>query len=149
MRIAYYESDDFEKVRNLFMEHYNNEHYGCQFTEEKAAAYLEEAVNSPRFVGFLLLDEEERLIGMSLCQERTWWQYDELHINEFIVAPSHQQKGYGSKLLNFMQKHAKERELAGVTLVTNTLPLAKFYQKNKFSEHDIYFMYKGVEEKAH
>lgn len=145
MRIAYYESEYLEAACQLFMEHYNHEQYGCHFDLEKTADYLSEITATPRFIGFLLLDDTDTLIGMALCHERTWWQNDELHIDEFIIKGNQQQKGYGSKLLKFMQKHAKERELAGVTLVTNTLPLAKFYQKNKFNEHDIYFMYKGIE----
>jgi len=145
MRIAYYEHAYFDAACDLFMSHYNNEQYGCRFELEKAANYLNEIIANPRFIGFLLLNDEDDLIGMALCHERTWWQNDELHIDEFIIKADQQQKGYGSKLLKFMQKHAKERELAGVTLVTNTLPLAKFYQKNKFNEHDIYFMYKGIE----
>ena len=145
MRIAYYEASFLEEVQELFMAHYNNEHYGCQFSPEKARQYLEEITGTPRFIGFLLIDAGDKVVGAALCHERAWWQNDELHINEFIISQNHQQKGYGSKLLAFMQKHAKERDLAGVTLVTNTLPLANFYQKNKFSEHDIYFMYKGIE----
>lgn len=144
MRIAYYEAEYFDAVKTLFLSHYNKDGYGCRFSEEKADAYLKELFETPRFMGFLLLDSQDRLIGFSFCHERTWWENDELYINEFIVSEEHQKKGYGSKLLTFMQKHAKEREMAGITLITNSIPLAKFYQKNKFSDHEIYFMYRGA-----
>ncbi|MCL1948842.1 MAG: GNAT family N-acetyltransferase [Turicibacter sp.] len=144
MRIAYFEPHHLGDCLDLFLGHYNNEAFGCQFDPQKATAYLEELANTPRFIGFLLFGADDGLVGMAFCHERTWWPYDELHIDEFIISPSHQKKGYGSKLLKFMQKYAKERELAGVTLVTNTLPLARFYQKNEFHEHDVFFMYKGL-----
>ena len=46
--------------------------------------------------------------------------------------------------MKFMEKHVKERELSGITSMTNNLDLAEFYQKNKFHYNDILFMYKGV-----
>jgi len=104
---------------------------------------LTKLTQTPRFIGFLILDNNDEL---SAIYERTWWYKDELYIDEFLIDNSQQSKGYGSKLLNFMQKHAKERDLAGITLITNNLAMASVYQKNKFHNHDICFMYKGIQE---
>jgi ribosomal protein S18 acetylase RimI-like enzyme len=147
MRIAYYEAAYLEACKELLMDFYNNELCKCQFTEEKALRYLEELINAPRFAGFLLLDHEDQLMGAALCHERTWWYKDELHMDEFLISSQNRQSGYGSKLLRFMTRYARERDLAGITLITNNLAMADFYQKNDFHDHEIYFMYKGLEDK--
>jgi len=146
MRIAYYEPEFFEACANLFMNNYNNEFCKCDFTELKAQYYLSELIQAPRFVGFLLLDNENKVIGAAFCHERTWWYKDELYIDEFLIQADHQRLGHGSKLLSFMQKHSKKNDLSGVTLITNNLATADFYQKNDFHNHDICFMYKGIEQ---
>ena len=145
MRIAYYEDKFFDSCAHLLMEHYNNEFCKCNFTEEKAQYYISELIQNPRFVGFLLLDDDDNLIGAALCHERTWWYKDELYIDEFLIISEQQRIGFGSRLLTFMQKHSKKRDLAGITLITNNLAMADFYQKNEFHNHDICFMYKGFE----
>lgn len=144
MKITYYEPDNLQSCTELFISVYNNETWKCRWTEGKAKKYLQELVDTPRFVGFLLHDDDEELIGAAMCQERTWWYRDELHIIDFFIDPKWQIKGSGSHLLKFMEKHVKERELSGITSMTNNLDLAEFYQKNKFHYNDILFMYKGV-----
>ena len=143
MEIVYYEPEHLEVCQNLFTSIYNAENFNCNFTKEKAIAYLEEFVGAPRFVGFLLFSKE-KLLGLAFCHEKTWAWRDEICIDEFLIHPDYQRKGLGNKLLDFIQKFAKNRELAGITLVTNTLPLANFYTNNGFMEHDISFLYKGL-----
>lgn len=143
MRITYYEPEYFESCMHLLIQLYNNEPCHCEFTEFKAKAYLNELIEAPRFIGFLLLNQDNLLIGAALCHERTWWNKDELYIDEFLIHPHYQSFDYDSKLLKYMEKHSWERELGGMTLVTNHLSMAKFYQKNGFSDHEIYFIYKG------
>ena len=143
MKITYYQPDNLDSCTDLFMNVYNNETWKCRWTEKKAKKYIEELAEMPRFIGFLLQDEEE-LLGVALCHERTWWYRDELNVNDFFLSSEAQEKGYGARLLKFMEKHVKERELAGMTLLTNSLEMAEFYQKNQFHHNDILFMYKGV-----
>ncbi len=145
MRIAYYEAEYLEECAELLQKVYNNEQWGCHWSEIKSKKYIAELSQIPRFVGFLLLNDEEELIGAALCHERTWWYKDELFIDEFFIDPDSQQRGYGSKLLKYMTKYSKERKLAGLTLMTNNLIVAYFYHKNKYHNHEMYFMYKGVE----
>ena len=131
MRIAYYEAEYLEECAELLQKVYNNEQWGCHWSEIKSKKYIAELSQIPRFVGFLLLNDEEELIGAALCHERTWWYKDELFIDEFFIDPDSQQRGYGSKLLKYMTKYSKEQKLAGLTLMTNNLIVADFYHKNK------------------
>ena len=110
MRIAYYEAEYLEECAELLQKVYNNEQWGCHWSEIKSKKYIAELSQIPRFVGFLLLNDEEELIGAALCHERTWWYKDELFIDEFFIDPDSQQRGYGSKLLKYMTKYSKAME---------------------------------------
>jgi len=145
MRIAYYEPEYFETCTELLINYYNNDLCKCHFTDTKAQHYLAEIIETPRFIGFLLLDDQDNLIGTAMCHERTWWYKDELYIDEFLIHPEHQHQGHGSQLIRFIEKYAKEQELAGITLITNNLAMVEFYQRKNFHNHDICFMYKGLQ----
>ena len=143
MKITYYEQKHLKQCATLFTEIYNSEGYNCNFDIKKSMLYLEELSQNSRFIGFLLLKKEE-IIGLAFCHEHTWDQNDELKIDEFLIKENYQKKEFGTKLLNFIEKYAKNNELAGITLITNTISLTNFYQKNNFLEHDVTFMYKGL-----
>ena len=144
MKIVYYDEKYLNPCAELLMNHYNNDDFNCKFTKKRACAYLQELIFKPRFIGFLLL-EKDNLIGLAFCHMRTWSDKDELHIDEFIIKDSHQKKGLGSKLLDFISTYSTRFALAGITTTTNVIALTQFYQKNDFLEHDIPFLYKGLE----
>ena len=143
MKIVYYDEKYLNPCAEAFMNHYNTDNFGCKFTKQRACAYLQELIFKPRFIGFLLL-EEDSLIGFAFCHIRTWSDNDEIHIDEFIIESTHLRKGLGSKLLEFINTYATSFELAGLTTITNVIALTQFYQKNDFLAHDITFLYKGL-----
>ena len=143
MKIVYYDEQYLTPCAEIFTTHYNNTDFNCNFTTTRASTYLEELIYTPRFIGFILL-EQAQVIGFALCHLRTWDTTDELIIDEFIIQSEHQKKGLGSKLLEFIDTYAQNLHLAGVTTTTNIIGLTQFYQKNDFLEHDITFLYKGL-----
>ena len=143
MKIIYYDEKYLKPCAELLIKHYNNNDFECKFTKERACAYLQEFIFMPRFIGFLLLEEEE-LHGFAFCHIRTWSDLDDIHIDEFIIEESQQNKGLGTKLLDFINTYATSFTLAGITTTTNVIPLIQFYQKNDFLEHDITFLYRGL-----
>jgi len=143
MKIVYYEEKYLTECATTLLNHYNSEAYGCEFTEERALAYLQELVFKPRFIGFVLLNKEV-VVGFAFCHLRTWDTTDELHIDEFVINEELRCKGLGSKLLSYIETYANSFFLTGMTATTNVIGLAQFYQKNDFLEHDITFLYKGL-----
>jgi len=143
MKIVYYDEKYLKPCAELLMNHYNNDDFNCKFTKQRACAYLQEIIFKPRFIGFLLL-EKDKLIGFAFCHMRTWSDSDEMYIDEFIIKDTHQKKGLGSKLLDFINTYSTSFALAGITTTTNIIALTQFYQKNDFLEHDITFLYKGL-----
>jgi len=143
MKIVYYEEKYLTPCALTLMNHYNHEDFSCNFTAERASAYLQELIFKPRFIGFVLL-EQEQIVGFAFCHMRTWDTTDELNIDEFVIQSELQKKGLGSKLLDFIDTYAQNFFLSGVTATTNVIGLSQFYQKNDFLEHDITFLYKGL-----
>jgi len=142
MKIIYYDEKYLNICATAVIKHYNNDDFGCNFTHERARLYLNEIINKPRFIGFLLLDKEV-LVGFALCHLKTWDTTDELAIDEFIISEHYQEKGLGTRLLDFISTYSEELNLSGITTFTNVIPLSDFYRKNDFIEHDISFLYKG------
>jgi len=147
MKIVYYEEKYLATCTETLINHYNSEDFGCNFTTERASTYLQELIFKPRFIGFILLNEEE-VIGFAFCHMRTWDTTEELHIDEFVIQSEFQKKGLGSKLLDFIDTYAQNFFLSGVTATTNVIGLSQFYKKNDFLEHDITFLYKGFTKTA-
>jgi len=145
MKIIYYDEKYLNPCAQLLMKHYNSDDFNCNFTKQRACTYLQELIFNPRFIG-LLLFEKDNLIGFSFCHIRTWSDKDEMYIDEFIIKDTHQKKGLGSKLLDFIKTYSTSFELAGITTTTNVIALTQFYQKNDFLDHDITFLYKGLKE---
>ena len=146
MKIIYYDDEKYlNPCAELLIKHYNTDDFGCNFTKQSACAYLQELIFTPRFIGFLLL-EDEKILGFSFCHIRTWSDSNDIHIDEFIIEDIHQEKGLGSKLLDFISTYATSFSLTGITTTTNVIPLTQFYQKNDFLAHDITFLYKGLRE---
>jgi len=65
----------------------------------------------------LLVDNEVK--GAVLCREKTWWNNNEIFVEEMFVSPEQQWKGYGTALLKAAESYIKEKGLAGFTLFTN------------------------------
>jgi len=147
MKIIYYDEEYLKPCAELFMKHYNTDEFECKFTKERACIYLQELIFTPRFIGFLLL-EEENLIGFAFCHVRSWFDSEDIHIDEFIIEDIHQNKGLGNQLLDFIDTYAASLALTGVTATTNVIPLIQFYQKSDFLEHDITFLYRRLKNLA-
>lgn len=145
MEIKELKSKHLIECADLLIATYNCEPWNFHWTKELAIRYLTEYFTSPRFVGFILV-ENDKILGATFGHNKTWWNNDELYIDELYIAPTYQRKGYGTILLNHLEKYIKERKLAGFTLLTNKyMPSVLFYEKNGVikGEH-ILFMYKVV-----
>jgi len=143
MKTISYDEKYLIPCAKLLMQHYNSADFNCQFSEERAGNYLQELILKPRFVGGLLLDQNN-LVGFVFGHVRTWSVADELYLDEFIIDATTKKSGLDLKLLDFMTKHCTNLSLAGMTTMTNVIALADFYQKNDFLSHEITFLYKGL-----
>ena len=141
--VRMFEDADIVKCAAIMQAVYNNEIWQCRWNDDTAYAYLRDFVEHRKFVGFILVEDNE-VVGAVLCRERVWWNNSELYIEEMFVSPQFQRRGYGQRLLRAIERYVNEKQLAGITLSTNRFSFAPdFYRKNGFidGEH-VLFMYK-------
>ena len=141
--IEAYKNENFQKCVELFIETYNCAPWFNKWTLETAERYLQELINNKRFAGFILW-RENNIIGAAFCHEKTWWNNDELYIDEFFIDPHFQRKGYGKIIFNVVEKYVEERRLSSITLLTDRKkPAFDFYNKNGMEYlENLVFMYK-------
>lgn len=140
MMIREIKKEDIVACANILCSVYNNELWRCRWTTEVAADYLTDYFNMEKFVGYVL-EEDGEILGGIFAHEKIWWNNTEIFVEEMFVKPEQQGKGYGSMLLQQVEKYIKTKGLAGMTLLTNKYaPAPKFYKKNGFEEceHIIY-----------
>ncbi|MDF2685415.1 MAG: family N-acetyltransferase [Clostridia bacterium] len=145
IKIDFYKNDDLNKCIDLLINAYNCEPWNNHWTADTAKRYLQEFVSCPRFVGFTI-SLDKNIVGAAFCHERTWWNNDELYVDEFYIDPNYQRQGFGKQLIQFIENYIKEKKLAGFTLLTNKyMPAPNFYRKNGFADAEhVLFMYKEI-----
>ncbi|WP_010243329.1 GNAT family N-acetyltransferase [Acetivibrio cellulolyticus] len=143
--IKKFDVNDLDKCAKIMMLVYNNEYWQCQWSLETAKAYLMDYVEGKKFIGYTLWIDNV-IKGAIFCHEKIWWNNNEIFIDEMFVSPEIQRQGYGTELLNIIENHIKEHNLAGFTLSTNRFtPAPNFYRKNGFSDAEhVLFMYKEI-----
>ncbi len=143
--IKKFEHGDLQHCAEILITVYNNELWQCRWSKEIAEKYLREIVDNKRFVGFTIWNED-KLNGAIFCHEKTWWNNDEIFIDEMFILPEFQRQGYGTELLNAVEEYISQNRLAGFTLTTNRYaPAPCFYRKNGFCDADhVLYMYKEV-----
>lgn len=138
--IRKYQDSDLAACARIMMEVYNNELWQCYWSPETAEGYLKDFTDSAKFLGYILVIDEE-IKGAIFAHEKIWWNNSEVFIDEMFITPGLQRQGYGSKLLQTVEEYIKEHNLAGFTLTTNRYaPAPDFYRKNGFvdCEHVLY-----------
>ena len=138
--------NDFQKCCEVFMQTFNSPPWNDQFTIETAGIYLQELVDNKRFVGYTLW-VDELLIGAAFCHMRYNWRGDEFCLDIIYISPDYQGKGYGSVILDAVEKSAKENNCMNITLSTSAnAPACKLYKKFGFDKvpDDWWVMHKSV-----
>jgi GNAT superfamily N-acetyltransferase len=136
-------ASDIDACAALLIDAYNREPWLNHWTMESARRYLAEFMQVERFKGFMM-EEDGRAVGAAFCHSRTWWNGDEIYIDEFFIATDMQRKGLGGEMMAAIELVVKEQGLEGITLLTNRhFPAKDFYRKHGFEEAEhVLFMYK-------
>ncbi|MDB5136024.1 MAG: family N-acetyltransferase [Mucilaginibacter sp.] len=145
MNIRPLTKNDINKCAELYIKSYNQPPWNYNFTLEKAIKYLTEYVDSQRFVGFVLC-EEDNIAGAVLGHSKTWWTNDLLFVDEVFISPERQRLGYGKFLLDHTENFAREKGYEVITLMTNKyMPAMKFYNGIDYlqAEHFV-FLFKPI-----
>lgn len=148
MEITELTRDDIKDCSELITRAYNGRPWNYQWTPEKANLYLNELIDSARFIGFCVYENGELAAAM-FAHLKTWWINDLLMINELFVSPDKQGKGYGQALLDSAEQFCERNNISSINLITHKyMPAISFYDKNKFHQAEQYLlMFKDLDGK--
>lgn len=124
--------EDISQCAKIYSEVFTEDTWGCSWSQERAAEYLTDIVQSPKFVGFV--SENDGVIeGAIFAVKKVSWNGDEIHVDELIVDKNKQRSGIGKALVDALKEYCKENGIAGLVLYTaEEAPAKKFYEKNGF-----------------
>lgn len=130
--IKNFELSDLSACAEIMMSVYNNEQWQCRWSLESAESYLRDFTDCKKFLGYTLWIGGE-IKGAIFCHEKIWWNNSEVFIDEMFISPQLHRKGYGTEMINVIEKHIQDHNLAGFTLLTSRNTQAPdFYKKKRF-----------------
>ena len=145
MNIRPLTQSDIAQCAAVYVQAYNRPPWNYNFSNEKAARYLTEYTDRGRFVGFVII-EDDQIVGAMLGHSKTWWTNDLIYVDELFVSPDSRGKGYGKKLLDHVENYAMDEGYDVITLMTNKhMPAFEFYEHLDYihAEHFV-FLFKPV-----
>jgi len=125
-------SDDFQLCCDLLIQTYNAPPVNDNWTSESAQIRFKDTIDNKRFIGYTLW-ENEVLIGAVFARMRTYHAGNEIVVEDLIVSPAHQRKGYGTELLDAIENYSKENGCTNISLLTvMENPSFDFYKKRGY-----------------
>ena len=123
---------DLAQCGKIYTKAFPIEHWGIDWTEERATEYLQDYFKQNKFIGYVY-EENDEVLGCVFALCKISGSKEEIIINEMAVLPERQGQGIGTQLLNAVKDYSKNKGLAGVVLHTSEYaPAAAFYEKNEF-----------------
>lgn len=129
--------DKIEQCIQQYINVFNNAPWNETWTYESAKERFTDLVHTPKYLGYLLYDNNE-LIGFIVGNSKQTYSGLTFYLAELCINNETQGKGYGSKLLQHLENELKKRKIQSLYLLTATGgPAEAFYQKNNYqiNEH--------------
>jgi len=138
-------NSDLQKCCEVFIQVFNTFPWNDKWTDKTACEYLKELIDNKKFIGYTLWDNSI-LVGAIFCHMKTHYKGDEIFVDELFISTEYQRKGYGSALMESIEKYARENSLRSITLLTSLgSPAFKFYEKLSYNQLNyLAFMYKRM-----
>ena len=130
------EKTDIKKCAALFRKVFTSPPFQYEWlSEDSVFAYLSDMKDTPKFMGFVLQEEETGNIAAAcfgIVSDYFLSPYYE--IKEIFLSPNIQGKGKGSHFLSEIEKILFSKNIKSISLSTEkTIPAYTFYQKNGYS----------------
>lgn len=128
--------DDIEQCIELYISVFNSEPWNESWTYSTAKERLTDFIHTPKYLGFLLY-EEDQLIGLVAGKGKKTDVGGTFYLAELCISNRIQGKGYGTILLQHVEKELRKKEIHGLYLLTAHGGLAEtFYRKNGYEIHE-------------
>jgi len=122
--------EDLELCTELFIHVFHTEPWNEHWTKETAGKKLNDLFNTPGFTGYGMFDRGE-LIGFLAGYTEQRYDGKQFYLVEFCVKPERQRKGYGSKLLSYLERKLREQNVGHVYLLTMRDSFTEIFYKKK------------------
>jgi ribosomal protein S18 acetylase RimI-like enzyme len=124
--------DKLEQCVELYINVFNNEPWNENWTYQDAKERLNDLINTPKSLGFLLY-QSSNLIGLVAGNGKQSFKGLSFYVAELCINNEVQGKGYGSKLLLYLEDELKKRGIQSLYLLTaNGGSAEAFYMKNNY-----------------
>jgi len=124
--------EDIAACVEIYIDAYSKEPWNEKYDYTSVNQYIQKYLNINSFMGFVLFKDGE-IIGeiLGLIMPTAFGDY--YRIEDFCINPKYQNKGVGSKFIELIKEHLKDKELNSIILNTNRkFPSFLFYKKNGF-----------------
>jgi ribosomal protein S18 acetylase RimI-like enzyme len=141
MKIRKATGKDKEIIKKIFSEGYSvspyNEKWPPEMLEKRISDYLKYYDN------MFVLEVDKKIVGFIIFCFYAWHAGLRGYINEVVVAPEFQGKGYGRALMDFAESYMKKKGAKEVCLLTSPESGAfKMYQKRNYKDEGFVTVYK-------
>jgi aminoglycoside 6'-N-acetyltransferase I len=125
-------TDNLEQCIELYIKVFNSEPWNENWTYETAKERLTDLLHTPKFTGFFWKNNETP-IGFIAGNSKKTYQGITFYLAELCINNEIQGKGYGSKLLQFLEEELQKKNIKSIYLLTSNGGLAEnFYRKNGY-----------------
>jgi len=122
-----------EQCIELYMKVFNRDPWNESWTYETAKERLTDLLHTPKFTGFFW-EIDGTPIGFIAGNSKKTYQGTTFYLAELCINHEIQGKGYGSKLLQYLEKDLQKKQVKSIYLLTSTGGLAEsFYRKNGYA----------------
>ena len=141
MKIRKAEKKDLKKISEIFKIEYAKKPYNEKWGS-KAIVKIKDYF-SRNFI--FVIEDSKKIAGFVIASPYLWHDGVRCAIDEIVVSSEYQGKGYGIKLLDYLEDFAGKRGIKAITLFSATKSKAfKFYKKRGFKEEDFVSMIKKI-----
>ena len=130
--IVPFTEDYLNQCIELYIDVFNREPWNETWAYLSAKERLTDLIHTPKFLGFLLF-ENDHLIGLIGGNSKESYTGQTFYLAELCINNETQGKGYGSKLLLYLENELKKRDIQSLYLLTANGGLTEaFYLKNDY-----------------
>lgn len=124
--------DNVDQCIDLYIKVFNAEPWNENWSHASTRAMLHDLSHTPGFKGYLLVFNHN-IIGFMGGYSKTYGQGMTFNLAEFCIAEEFQGKGYGSRMLAYLEEELKKEDANGIFLLTSSGGMAeKFYKRSGF-----------------
>lgn len=135
MKIKELSVANIEEIKYVIFETFSREPWNDDWSDkEQFHAYILDLIGNPNSMS-LGLYENDVLIGVSLGRVKHWYSGNEYWIDDLAILPQTQGRGCGSKFIDLIEEHIRQKGFEGIVLFTEEdIPAYHLYVKKGFEE---------------